>query len=264
MLRVENLCLSFLRYEGLVRRSQLPCLTGLSLDVQAGEVVAVVGASGAGKSLLAHAVVGILPAHARLGGRILYKDEPLDAARQERLRGREIALVPQSVAYLDPLARVGRQVVWAAQRAGMDASGAREAARRSLAAYDLDETVLERFPHELSGGMARRVLLAIATIADAHLIIADEPTSGLDEKNVRNAMAHLRALADRGKGVMVITHDIPAALAVADRVAVIRNGRTHEIAAAAAFDGQGGALTTKYARRLWNALPGNDFQAEAA
>jgi peptide/nickel transport system ATP-binding protein len=264
MLKVENLCLSFARYQGLLGRTQLPCLTGLSLDVAAGEVVAVVGASGAGKSLLAHAVIGILPAHARVSGRILYDDEALGPERQARLRGREIALVPQSVSYLDPLARIGRQVAWAARRAGLPACDAHEAARRSLAAYGLDEEVLERFPHELSGGMARRVLLAIATVADARLIIADEPTSGLDEDNVRNAMGHLRALADRDKGVMIITHDIPAALRVADRVAVIRDGRTHEIAAAAAFDGKGDELATKYARRLWNALPVNTFHVEAA
>lgn len=264
MLKIEHLCLSFVRYHGLLRRMQLPCLTGLSLDVAAGEVVAIVGASGAGKSLLAHAIVGILPPNARISGQIFYENEVLSAVRQVRLRGREIALVPQSVASLDPLTRVGRQVAWAARRAGIEASRAPQAARRALAAYGLDDGVLERFPHELSAGMARRVLLAMATVGDARLIVADEPTTGLDADNVATAMAQLRALADQGKAVIVITHDIPAALNIADRVAVIRNGRTHEIAAAAAFDGNGTALATRYARKLWNALPANDFQAEAA
>jgi peptide/nickel transport system ATP-binding protein len=264
MLKIEHLCLSFVRYQGLLARTQLPCLTGLSLDVAAGEVVAIVGASGAGKSLLAHAIVGILPPNAQVTGQILYEDEALCPERQARLRGREIALVPQSVSYLDPLTRVGRQVVWAARRAGIAASRASQAARRALSTYGLDEVVMERFPHELSAGMARRVLLATATVGDARLIVADEPTTGLDADNVTTAMSHLRALADQGKGVIVITHDIPAALNIADRVAVIRNGRTHEIAAAAAFDGKGSELATKYARKLWNALPSNDFHAEAA
>ena len=264
MLKIEHLCLSFVRYEGLLRRTQLPCLTGLSLDVAAGEVVAIVGASGAGKSLLAHAIVGILPPNARVSGQILYDNEALSAQRQARLRGCQIALVPQSVTYLDPLTRVGRQVVWAARRAGIEASRAPQAARRALATFGLGDDVLKRFPHELSAGMARRVLLATATVADARLIVADEPTTGLDGDNVATAMSHLRALADRGKAVVVITHDIPAVLNIADRVAIIRNGRTHEIAAATAFDGKGNELATKYARKLWNALPNNDFHAEAA
>jgi peptide/nickel transport system ATP-binding protein len=218
-----------------------------------------VGASGAGKSLLAHAIVGLLPPNAAWGGTMRFCGEPLDAERQARLRGRYIALVPQSIAYLDPLVRAERQVAWAAERAGIPQRSIGSATRAAMERFHLDQRALRAFPHELSGGMARRLLLAIATVADADLVIADEPTTGLDERNVSAVMDHLRTIADCGKAVLVITHDLHAVLPVADRITVLCDGRTVETAPAAAFTGCGEALGTDYARALWRALPQNDF-----
>ena len=106
-LEVDDVSVTFTQYERGLRRVRLEVVTGLDLAVDAGELVAVVGASGSGKSLLAHAVLGVLPGNAETGGEIRYDGAPLDEARREVLRGREIALVPQSMTFLDPLARVG-------------------------------------------------------------------------------------------------------------------------------------------------------------
>lgn len=122
ILSIRHLSISFSRYERGLKRTWLNTIRDLSLTVHAGEMVAVVGASGSGKSLLAHAVLGILPYNARWSGEITYCGEALDEARLKKLRGREIALVPQSVSYLDPLMRVGN-------RCGMG-SGTRKAGKR--------------------------------------------------------------------------------------------------------------------------------------
>src|SRR5690606_8717027 len=111
MLEVSRLSIGFRRPVGLWRREVVAALREISLEVRAGEVLAVIGASGAGKSLLAQAILELLPANALLSGTIHFQGAPLDAAA---LRGRQIALVPQSIAWLDPLVRMGRQVEWAA------------------------------------------------------------------------------------------------------------------------------------------------------
>ena len=111
ILEIEELSVSFLQYEGKSsRQSWLPVISGLSVAVRKGELVAVVGSSGSGKSLLAHAIMGILPYNARVSGNIKFQGETLDESRIRKLRGNEIAFVPQSTMYLDPLMKVGKQV----------------------------------------------------------------------------------------------------------------------------------------------------------
>lgn len=261
MLAVDNLAVSFLRYSGWLRRTRLPCLSDVSVTLAAGEVLGVIGASGAGKSLLAHAILGLLPPNAEQGGTITFAGEPLTPLRQARLRGRQIALVPQSIAFLDPLARTRRQVTWAARRAGLARTEAFGAAAGALAAQGLEEPAARAYPHELSGGMARRVLLAIASVGEADLVICDEPTTGLDRKTIARMLAQLRALADQGKAVMVITHDLAAVLPYADKVTVLRDGTAQETVSARAFTGHGDALASPYSRALWRSLPQNDFSA---
>ncbi|AEI42130.1 oligopeptide/dipeptide ABC transporter, ATPase subunit [Paenibacillus mucilaginosus KNP414] len=268
LLQVENLTIRFpAPGRGLGSRKELTPVQGLSLSVGTGEIVAVVGSSGSGKSLLAHAVLGILPRQAKVTGTLRFRGEELTLARQAAVRGREIALVPQSVTFLDPLLQAGRQV-----RYGVN-EGDPAAVQRSLfRRYRLAEAVEKLFPFQLSGGMARRVLLAAATAGGAGLVIADEPTPGLDSEAVREALGRLRELADGGCGVMLITHDIESALTVADRVAVLYSGTVVETAAAAEFPGpvvepgaaaefagRGEALRHPYTRALWRALPGSGF-----
>jgi len=256
MLEVSQLSIGFRRPLGLWRREVVPALRDVSLHVRAGEVLAVIGASGAGKSLLAQAILGLLPGNAELSGRLRFQGAPLDPAT---LRGHRIALVPQSIAWLDPLVRAGRQVEWAAGRAGLPTAQRASAAATALARFGLDSAAARRFPHQLSGGMARRAMLAIATLADAELLIADEPTNGLDPENAGRVLGHLRMLADSGRGVLVISHDLAAVLPQADRVAILSDGTLQETAPAAAFRGRGEALASPHARALWQALPEAGF-----
>ena len=219
----------------------------------AGEIVAVLGSSGSGKSLLAHGILGILPRNASVTGELYYRGERLSPKGQAELRGTGIALVPQSVSFLDPLMTVGKQVK------GEKHSPAE--VERVFERYGLAPEVMRMYPFELSGGMARRVLVAAAVISGASLIIADEPTPGLSEALAREALSHLRELADRGAAVMLITHDLRMALEVSDKITIFYGGFTLETARREDFDRGGAGLRHPYTRALWRALPGNEFKA---
>ncbi|MBD2256886.1 ABC transporter ATP-binding protein [Pseudanabaena sp. FACHB-2040] len=257
MLSIANLGVTFTQYEQGLHRKQLTVITDLDLEVRRGEVVAVVGASGSGKSLLAHAILGILPENAALSGTMLFRGEPLTLERCQRLRGKTIALIPQSVGYLDPLMRVGPQVQRVAQLNGLPKSVAKTAVDRTFRRYDLPSKTQQRYPFQISGGMARRVLVSTAVVSQAELVIADEPTPGLHPDVVTETLSHLRELAQDRRGVILITHDIEAALQIADRVAVFYAGTTVEIAAAKDF--ASGNLRHPYTQALWRSLPQNDF-----
>lgn len=257
MLSVQNLSVTFTMYDQGLTQKQLTVITELDLDVQAGEVVAIVGASGSGKSLLAHAVLGILPANAQVSGTIVFKGKLLTPQRCQILRGKEIALIPQSIGYLDPLMQVGKQVSRVAQLSGLSKQQAIRTVDRTFRRYDLVPEVKQSYPFQISGGMARRVLVSTAVVSQADLVIADEPTPGLHPAVVKETLHHLRELADEGKGVILITHDIEAALQIADKVAVFYAGTTVEIAAA--HDFPTGKIRHPYTQALWRSLPQNDF-----
>ncbi len=255
ILEVEGLFLSFTQYGAGLRQRELEVIHDLSLSAHAGEVVAVVGASGSGKSLLAHAIFGILPENARVRGSLKYRGEKLDSALQEKLRGTKMAFVPQSVDYLDPLMKTGNQV------RGIRASA--ESARSALARFGLDERVETLYPFELSGGMARRVLVSTAVVEDADLIVADEPTPGMTLDMAKEAMKTFREFADAGKAVVVITHDLDLAYSTADKIVVFYAGQTSEIADAADFRDGGARLRHPYSKALVDALPQNEFKPVA-
>lgn len=259
MLSVKDLSIEFSRYGAKMKRKMVRPVRNLSLDIGAGEIVAVVGSSGSGKSLLAHAVLGLLPRNAKQRGEVLFDGALLNDARTRQLRGKDIALIPQSVSSLNPLSRVGSQVYRASRLSGKCCCTASQSRDDAFSRYRLHDGVKTMFPFQVSGGMARRVLTATATAGDAALLIADEPTSGLDPEAAEKSLRHLRELADMGKGVMLITHDIDGAVNVADRVAVIYAGTTVEIAPTSQFK-QPKGLRHPYSRALWNALPQNGFQ----
>ena len=178
----------------------------------------------------------------------------MTVARQQTLRGNDIALIPQSVNYLDPLMRVGNQV-----RSSVKKGDAVAAQRSVFEQLHLGTQVEKMYPFQLSGGMARRTLLSTAIVTEADVIIADEPTPGLDPVVIKEALRHFREFADKGAAVMLITHDIESALTIADKIAVFYAGTTVEIAPAADFTGDGEALRHPYTKALWKALPQNDF-----
>lgn len=254
ILEVENLSISFQQYEASFKQKNLKVISSLHVTLEEGEILAVVGASGSGKSLLAHAILGILPSSARVSGTIRFGGEALSNEKQRALRGKEVALVPQSVNYLDPLMHVGKQVRTAVQH-GDDVVAQREVFER----YQLGQNVEALYPFQLSGGMARRALLSTAIVSGARVIIADEPTPGLDPVVIKEALNNLRELADNGCGVMLITHDIESALTIADKIAVFYAGTTVEVAPVEDFAGNGEALRHPYSKALWRALPQNEF-----
>lgn len=252
VLEVKDLSISFTQYQGGARRRVLPVIRRLSLTIEAGQVVAVVGSSGSGKSLLAHGILGILPYNSRMEGELTYLGQPLTAKRAAELRGKEIVLVPQGVTYLDPLMKVGPQL-----RGGRRDARARARSRAVLARYGLGPETEERYPFELSGGMARRVLIATAAAQSPRLLIADEPTPGLDARAAGRILGHFQEIAQHGAGVLLITHDLELALTIAHRVAVFYAGETVEEAGAEDF--AAGRLRHPYTNALWNALPQNGF-----
>lgn len=253
ILEVKDLSVSFRMYGAGLEQYDLKVISDLSIDVKRGEILAIAGSSGSGKSLLAHAVMGLLPNNASASGEILYNGKTLTQKDKEALRGKEIALVPQSVNYLDPSMRVGSQA--AGGRNGEKKTKQREVFSR----FGLDERTEKMYPFQLSGGMARRVLVSTAVISGADLLIADEPTPGLDLKMALEALKCFREMADTGKAVILITHDIDLAFQTADRVAVFYAGTTVETAPSGDF--LRGALRHPYSKALWNALPQNGFQA---
>lgn len=254
VLSVEHLSVTFIRYGRGLSRIALSPIRDLSLTVEPGQVAAVVGQSGSGKSLLAHAVFHLLPRNAQVSGRILYDGSPLTQDRAEALRGREIALIPQGVTCLDPMMKVGPQVC----RGRRDAQ-TRSRCREVLARYGLGPEVEELYPFQLSGGMARRVLIACAVMDSPRLVVADEPTPGLDLRAAGRILGHFRELADQGAGVLFITHDLELACAAADKVVVLREGRTVDQVPARCFQ-TGEGLTHPYSRALWRAMPKNGME----
>ncbi|MEG0378552.1 MAG: ABC transporter ATP-binding protein [Eubacterium sp.] len=255
LLDVRDLSVSFRLYDSMLEQYDLQVISNLSLNVKPGEIVAIAGSSGSGKSLLAHAVLGLLPPNASCSGSMLYKGVILTPEEQKRLRGSDIALVPQSVNFLDPLMRVGTQV-----KKGERSEKAQKAQKEAFERFQLEERVARLYPFELSGGMARRVLVSTAIVSDADLIIADEPTPGLDVEIALEALQCFREFADQGKGVVLITHDIDLAFNIADRIAVFYAGTTLEVTDAKDFREGPEALRHPYSKALWNALPQNGFK----
>ncbi len=253
LLKVENLSVSFTGYERGFRQIDLQVIENLNVTVKKGEMVAVVGASGSGKSLLAHTLLGILPPNSTACGNIYFEGELLNAQKINQLRGKEIAFVPQSVTYLDPLKKVGSQV--RKDKKGIESYWKQQ---ELFSFYDLPAKTDNLYPFELSGGMARRVFLSAAMMETPKLIVADEPTPGLHLEAAKNSLKHFREFADKGGGVLLITHDIELALEVSDRIAVFYAGTTVEEAFASDFQSEN-LLRHPYTKALWRALPQNGF-----
>ena len=257
ILKVKDLGISFSQYtNGLVRRD-LNVIRNLDIELYEGEILAVVGSSGSGKSLLAHAILGILPDNACTQGDIIYKGEILDEKRKEKLRGDEIVLIPQSVNYLDPLKKVGKQIKISIK--DKDKKTQDEIVDNLFKKYNLDKKVKNYYPFQLSGGMARKVLLSTALASDSKVIIADEPTPGLDEESLNEVLKDFRDIADSGRAILMITHDIMAALKIADKVAIFYAGSTLEIANTSDFKQKEVELRHPYTKALYKASPNHDF-----
>lgn len=198
-------------------------LKGVEYRAMPGCINVILGVSGAGKSLLLRALSGLLPADARFTGDITINGRTLDAAGLAAARGTGTVLVPGSAGTaLNPVRTVAaqmRQMLKAARR-----PYTRDDVIAALGAAAIDGLLADRYPHELSGGQAQRVALALGVAANARVLLVDEPTSALDEHTVKLMEELLRALAASGTTVVMVTHDLNQARRLADHVAVVEDG----------------------------------------
>jgi len=237
VLRIAELGVTFDTPQG-----EVAAVKGVSLTVQRGECVGVVGESGAGKSQLFLAILGLLPANARVTGSAALGGGPLIGRTQtelDRIRGARVGLVFQDpMTSLTPHLRVGEQVAEPIVR--HCGAGWREARRKALALLDRVHVPdaarrMRQYPHELSGGLRQRVMIAIALACGPELLIADEPTTALDVTIQAQILALLAELKrESGMAMVLITHDFGAVAGVADRVAVMQSGRIVELDTTAA------------------------------
>ncbi|MBO0735794.1 MAG: ABC transporter ATP-binding protein [Alphaproteobacteria bacterium] len=233
LLRVENL-----RVEVPSRRGALTAVDDVSFDIAPGEVLGVVGESGAGKSLTGAAIIGLLEPPLRIaGGSITLSGRRIDTLPYEamrRVRGKEIGVIFQDpLTSLNPLHTVGHQLVETV-RTHLD-MGSVEARGRALSLLGevgiaAAEERIDHYPHQFSGGMRQRVVIALAIAASPRLIIADEPTTALDVSVQAQIIALLKRLGrDHGTAIMLVTHDMGVIAETAHRVAVMYAGRIVEI-----------------------------------
>jgi len=227
-----------LRVEFPTRRGTLVAVDDVSFDIMPGEVLGVVGESGAGKSLTGTAIIGLIEPPGRIGaGEIRLKGERIDhlpPERMRRIRGKRIGMVFQDpLTSLNPLYRIGDQLSETIlTHTDVDAGEARRRAVALLAEVGIPapQQRVDSYPHQFSGGMRQRVVLALALAAGPELVIADEPTTALDVSVQAQIIALLKRLCrDHGAAVMLITHDMGVIAETADRVAVMYAGRIAEI-----------------------------------
>jgi peptide/nickel transport system ATP-binding protein len=227
-----------LRVEFPLRRGTLVAVDGVSFQISEGEVLGVVGESGAGKSLTGAAIIGLLEPPGRIaGGQVLLSGRRIDALPYEemrRVRGREIGMIFQDpLTSLNPLYTVGQQLVETLQTHDeFSDSAARRRAVELLAEVGIPSPQLrvDQYPHQFSGGMRQRVVIALALCANPRLIIADEPTTALDVSIQAQIISLIKRLCrEHGTAVMLITHDMGVIAETADRVAVMYAGRLAEI-----------------------------------
>jgi peptide/nickel transport system ATP-binding protein len=227
-----------LRVEFPTRRGTLVAVDDISFHIEPGEVLGVVGESGAGKSLTGMAVIGLLEPPGRIGaGEILLEGQRIDTLSGEalrRLRGRRIGAIFQDpLTSLNPLYTIGHQIVETIlAHLPVSRIKARERAVALLSEVGIPgaERRLDHYPHQFSGGMRQRVVIALALCAEPRLIIADEPTTALDVSTQAQIIALLKRVArEHGAAIMLITHDMGVIAETAQRVAVMYAGRLVEI-----------------------------------
>ena len=230
ILEVEGLHVVYRTADGVI-----PAARGVSLTLRPGEILALVGESASGKSTVGHAILGLLPVTASMEGEVRYRGRSivgLAHEEMERLRGREIAVIFQdALSSLTPTMTVGEQVAEPfAIHLGLGPREARERALAALAAVIPDaQRVMDSYPFQLSGGMAQRAMIAMATALGPSVVIADEPTASLDPAIRHEMLELLEGLRDQGAALMVITHDFGVVARLADRVAVMYAGRLVEV-----------------------------------
>lgn len=257
LLKIEELSTNFFTRNGVVR-----AVDGISLEVGRGEIVGLAGESGSGKTVTGFSVLGLIDPPGRIvGGRILFEGEDLRTVplnELQQLRGRRIAMIFQDpMMTLNPVLRIDTQMIETVlAHENVSRRAARDRALRALEKVSIaaPEERLRQYPHQLSGGMRQRVVIAMALLFSPDLIIADEPTTALDVTVQSQILFEMQALCrDAGTAMIWITHDLSVLAGLADRIAIIYAGRIVE-------DGPRDAVIHHprhpYTRGLLDSLPG--------
>ena len=252
ILEVKNLNIGFNMYDKLLNQKLHQMVFDLNVTIKKGEILAIAGSSGSGKSLMAHAILGILPKNTVVSAEIKFKNEIVDENRLSQLRGKEITFVPQSIAYLDPLMTIEDQLM----RKDIN----KQDFFKVMDTLGFTKADLGKYPFQLSGGMARRVLIANTILSKADLIIADEPTPGLSLDLAIEVLNHFRNMANDGKGILLITHDIDLVCNIADKMAIFYGGHILETLNTKDFLKGEKYIRHPLTKAFWRALPQNDFE----
>ena len=264
LLKVDELQVELITATGVIR-----AVDGVSFHIDAGETVTIIGESGSGKSTTAMGLLGLLPPDlAVLSGKVAFRGTAIlgNTKELQKVRGRHIALIPQDpMTALSPVHSIGAQLRDAIRHSGITGK-ARETARAVALLEQVrmprPQTQLAKYPHQLSGGMLQRVLIATALAAGPELIVADEPTSALDVTVQASILDLLLEVQENtGVGILLITHDLGVARLMSDRILVMKDGRFVEAGGAEELICQ---PQSDYTRKLLAAVPrpGNHIHQE--
>ncbi|HEB0854370.1 ATP-binding cassette domain-containing protein [Citrobacter werkmanii] len=250
MLSLKQASLEVARYRWYGARNWSSLLQDISFDVAPGQMVALVGGSGEGKSLLLQCLLDLLPENLRFQGTITLDGKKLERNDIRAFRGNTFSYVPQGVQALNPLLTVKKHLKRVSQLSGQ--AWKTEEIEHLLQRSELESSVLEAFPRQLSGGMAKRVLACHASLSQARYILADEITAWLDAPLANQLLEQLRGLCEQGRGVLWVTHDLTLAARHADRIVALHQGRVSDnVSRKQLLRGD----ISEHLQRQWQALP---------
>mgnify|MGYP000034344892 CR=1 FL=1 len=260
MLEIQNCTICY--------QNGTPAVSDVSLSVSEGEIVSIVGESGSGKTTVIRSILGLLPSGGKVTkGDILFEGESLlqySKKQWRELRGTQISMIFQdSGAMMNPTKKIG--TVFTEYIRTQEKIAKKEAWEKGITMLErmrlpAADNVMNSYPFQLSGGMARRVLISAAVLETPKLIVADEPTPGLSVDMAMDTLKHFRKIANTGTGILLITHDIDLAFEVADRIAVFYAGTVVEISPTEDFKKGKEYLRHPYSKAFLRALPQNEFQ----
>lgn len=223
MLSLQGINIEAARYQWYGGKTWHPILNNISLDLMPGEIVALVGGSGEGKSLLLQSILNILPSNMRAQGSVDFNNEKSTISQFQKKYQEKLCYLPQGVQALNPILTIEKHLKRAISLAGNSWNASK--INDLLQSFNLNASILDKYPGQISGGMAKRIFSCHASISKASYILADEITSWLDKDLALQILQHLRSLCNLGVGVLWVTHDLMLASEHADRIVFLHEGK---------------------------------------